>query len=806
MSGLLRDLRVGARTLAKTPVFSAVAVATLALGIGAATAVFAVVHAVLLRPMPYPEPDRLAMLWEEDAGGITNVGFQTVSDWRERARSFEGIGAVSLWTPTLVADDGAEMLHGESVSSDFFRVMGVHPLLGAGLTPDQDRPQHNRAVVLSHGLWQRRFGSDTGIVGRTIRLGDTPYLVMGVMPPGFESSLSHPEPQTPQIWRPLGYDASLPQACRDCRHLRAVARLAPGVSVASAQAELAAVQGQVVAANPSLYSGAGVRVNPFEKDLVGPSRPAMQLLLVMVALLLSIAWANLASLFLARGAQRRRELAVQLALGASRWAILRQRLAESLLVAVAGGAFGVLLGRAGAEVLLTMAPAELPRLSAASPAAVVSLAAAGLSLLTALVLGVTEGGRAWRTSALSALETARGASGTPARLRLMGTLILTDVAVSVVLMVGAGLLGTSLFRLLSVDAGFERRGLLTLQVSLSGQRYREDAAAIAFYDSMLDRLRALPGVTSAAVVSQLPLGGNFDAWGIHAEDKRKANPAEDPSADRYAISPEYLTTMRIPVRWGRGFSAADRKDAPPVVLVGETLAARVWPGEDVIGKRIRIGGTEGPWRTVVGVVGDVRHTGLDAPRTAQVYVPIAQSADGGVDVVVRTTTPPAGLAHAARAAIASVDPTQAVSRVATMEEVAAESTGKRRFISFLAAVFAGLALLLAAVGVAGVVSRSVTDRTREIGIRLALGALPSAVRRMVLSRLARLTLAGAVVGLAGAFALAPLMRHVLFGIAPHDMRTLVWTCLFVIAVPMLAGWLPARRASRLDPVQALHEE
>jgi putative ABC transport system permease protein len=532
----------------------------------------------------------------------------------------------------------------------------------------------------------------------------------------------------------------------------------------------------------------------------------MQLLLVMVALLLSIAWANLASLFLARGVQRRRELAVQLALGASRWVILRQRLAESLLVAMGGGAAGVVLGQAGAQMLLSMAPAELPRLSAASPATVVSLAAAGLSLLTALVLGVTVGGRAWRSSALSALETARGASGNPERRRLMSALILTDVAVSAVLMVGAGLLGTSLFRLLSVDAGFDRQGLLTLQVSLSGQRYREDAAAMAFYESMLDRLRALPGVTSAAVVSQLPLGGNFDAWGIHAEDKPRANPAEDPSADRYSISPDYLTAMRIPLRRGRGFEPTDTPATMPVVLVGETLATLVWPGEDAIGKRIRVGGTEGPWRTVVGIVGDVRHTGLDARRTPQVYLPIAQMTDGGVDVVVRTSTPPAGLAQAARAAIAAADPTQAVSRIATMEDVAAVSTGKRRFVSLLSAVFAGLALLLAAVGVAGVVSRSVSDRTREIGIRLVLGALPSAVKRLVLSQVAWLTLAGAALGLAGALALAPLMRHVLFGIAPHDVRTLVWTCLFVIAVPMLAGWLPARRASRLDPVQALHEE
>jgi putative ABC transport system permease protein len=801
------DLRFAIRALRKSPGFTVLAVVTLALGIGAASAAFSVVHAVLVRALPYPESERLVMLWEQDTEGLqSNARFLTISDCRERAASFEGVAAVSVWTPTLVSDDGAERLHGESVSADFLRVMGVRPFLGRVFEPEEDRPQHNRVVVLGYGLWQRRFGADAGVVGRTIRMGETPYTVVGVMPPGFESSLPHAELARPQVWRPLGYDASLVQACRDCRHLRAVARLAPGATLERARAELATIQRQIVEAHPDAYASAGVKVTRFEESLVGSARPALLVLLALVALLLLIAWVNLASLFLARAAQRQQELAVQLALGASRLAILRQRVAESLLIALAGGALGLALGRFGAGVLLAMAPAQLPRLGSATPGAAVTLAAFGLSVATTLVLAFATAVRAWRVDALDALGGARGASAAPGRRRFMGALIVADVALCLVLLTGAGLLGRSLLRLLSVDAGFDRHGLLTMEVALSGKRYAEPAAAMGFHTAVLERLRALPGVTSAAVVSQLPLGGNFDAYGIHAQDKPSANPADDPSADRYSISPDYLSTLRIPLLRGRSFTASDHAEAEPVVLVNQMLAERVWPGEDPLGKQVRVGGTEGPWRTVVGVVGDVRHTGLDAPRTLQVYLALPQFTDSDVVVAIRATIPPAMLAHSARAAIGAVDPTQAVSRIATIEEVVADSTADRRFTSMLAAAFALLALLLAGVGVAGVVSRSATDRTREIGIRLALGALPSAVRRLVLSRVARLTLAGAALGTFAASALAPLLGHVLFGVTPLDPVTFSCALALVVALPLLAGWWPARRAARLDPLRALHQD
>ncbi|HEY2798030.1 MAG TPA: ABC transporter permease [Thermoanaerobaculia bacterium] len=808
MKFLSQDLRYVLRGLRRSPGFTATAVATLALAIGANTAIFSVVRGVLLRPLPFAQPDRLVVVQERDQDGeATNTGYATYRDWRGRSRSFDEIAVAAYWMPKLSASPGAaaERIEGLRVSQAFFRLLGVRPALGRDFLPAEDVPGANRVVLLSDGLWRRRFAADPRIAGKTVRLGDNAYLVAGVLPRDFESVFAADPTKPTEIFGALGYDAGLPQACRTCRHLRTIARLGPGVTREQAEAELTAISSTLLREYPTEYSATGVFVKPFAAALTARARPLLWTLFAAVGLVLLIGCANVASLLLARAGRRRKEVALRTALGASRARITALFLVEALVLALLGGALGLLTAAWTLQTLVGLAPANLPRLGAVRLEGAVLLFTLGVSVLTGLLFGILPAMRMSRLHVEPVLRESSGASAGRSARRFGGSLVVFDVALALILLSGALLLLKSTSRLLRVDPGFRSAGLLTMEVDVTGARYAEDPAVTAFWDQVLERVAALPGVQSAGLVSQLPLGGNFDGYGVHAQDKPSTNPDADPSADRYGVSADYLRTMGIPVLRGRGFSPADRADSPPVVLINGALGRRVWPGEDPIGKRVRIGGNDGPWRTVVGVVGSVRHTALDAPETPQIYLPRSQFVDNFMVLVVRAANPDR-LAGPIRAAITRIDADQPITRVATMERVLSGSAAPHRFSAGLLGAFALLASLLASVGIFGVLSGFVGQRTREIGIRVALGASRQSIVGLVSARTLRLTLAGVAVGLAGSLLLSKGIAGQLFRVDPHDPIVLIAASVLIVAVALLSALAPVRRALRVDPITTLRAE
>ena len=803
------DLQYALRLLRKNPGFTAAAVLTLALGIGANLAMFSVVRGLLLRPLGFPHPERLMTLWEKDQNGAQNtVGWLTAFDWRRMNKSFEDIAVAAYWSPTLTGDAESIPVEGLRVSRGFFATLGVTPVFGRDFTAEEDRPKQNRVAILSYGLFERRFGGDRAIVGKPIFFGDTPYIVVGVLPKNFESVFSTNFREPAEIWAPLGYDASLEQACRTCRHLRAFGRLKPGVTVRQAQAELDSLSADLFRAYPKEYSSPGTIVKPLAEQLYGNVRPALLTFLGAVTLVLLMACANVTSLLLSRSVERRKEVAVRAALGAGRGRLARMLLTESVLLGLLGGALGLVVASVVEKSLVAAAPASLPRLSQVGIDGVVLAVGFFVSVATGLLLGAAPAVKLSRLSAGDGLREGRGASaGREGRLFLAG-LVVADVALAIVLLLGAGLLTRSVSRLFQVDPGFDPRGVLKLEIQLAGSRYRDDANVHTFYREVLERVRALPGVSAAGLASQVPLGGDMDGWSAHLEDKPNANPELDPMALRYAVTVGYLEALKIPLRRGRAIADTDRADSLPVVLLNETFARKFWPGENPIGKRLRFGGNEGPWRTVVGIVGDVHHGGLDVSDSAEFYVPEAQwlFADTGLVLVLRAAGNPEALASAARRAILSVDPRQVVGHVATMESLVSKSAAPRRFALIVFAAFAAMAVLLAAVGVYGIVARSVAQRRREFGIRLALGATALNILRLVTAGSLRSVLGGVLLGLGAALALSRLLSSLLFEVSPHDPATAASIALLMTGVALAASLLPARGAARIDPMSALREE
>ncbi|MBZ5596884.1 MAG: ABC transporter permease [Acidobacteriia bacterium] len=806
METLLQDARYAFRMLRKSPGLTVVAVVTLALGIGANTAIFSVVNAVLLRPLRFAEPGRLITIWENDkVDGISNLGYPTFLDFQRLNHSFDKVAVSSSWLPILSGDAEAERLQGRRVSRDFFSVLRVKPLYGRDFTPEEDRRDVNRSVILSYGLWQRRFGGDRSVVGKTIQLSGRPYLVVGVLPANFEQVFdSFGEP--PSIWAPLGYDLSLPYACRDCRHLQAIGRLKTGVSLNQASADLGAISRDLYRQYPTEYSQAGVILIPLQEKVVSAARTPLYALLGAVLLVLLIACANVAGLLLSRTTERSREIAVRTALGASRWRLTRQLLTEGILLCLLGGALGLCLGYWGVSGFPALADSKIPLMERVSLDWRVLAFTLGLSLLSGLFFGLAP---AWHFGAAEPGETlkdrGRSSAGTK-RQRLRSALVVANVAIALVLLLGAGLLLRSLGRLLNVDAGFDASNVLTANLDVGGPNYRKDPQIVAFYQQVLERIRALPGVESVGMTSQLPLGGNVDGYGVHVEGKLSPNPQNDPSADRYSVSPDYLHTMRIPVISGRAFTDADRADTQSVVLVNQTLARRMWPGEDPLGKRVKVGGLDGPWRIVVGVVGDVLHGGLDASHTNQIYLPESQFTDGTVVLVIRTAASSVNSEAAVRRAVAEVDRNQPTSKFATMDQVVLRSLAQRSFTLGLLGGFAGLALLLAAVGIYGVISYLVSLRRHEIGIRMALGASPANVQQMVLRHGLRLGAIGIGLGLATGLGAGRALSSLLFQVSPTDPLAMAGGALLLLAMALLASYIPARRAAQLDPMAALRHE
>ncbi|HYL65398.1 MAG TPA: ABC transporter permease [Candidatus Methylomirabilis sp.] len=806
LEDLLQDLRFGLRMFRNSPVFALAAILTLALGIGANTAIFSVVNGVLLRPLPFPKQERLMMLWEKDSDGLrSNTSWATFMDWSKLNHSFTEIAAISFWSPTFIGQNDAETLNGFRVSSTFFDLMGVKFAYGRNFLPSEDVRGNQMVVILSYGFWQRRFGGDPQIVGKTIRLGSVDNTVVGILPADFPSVLSFDPRKPADIYTPLAYNASLPYACRDCHHLRAIARLRDGVSMSQAAAEMNQISANLYRQYPSDYSAPGVILTPLKDYLVGDVQTTLWVLLGSVAFVLLIACVNVANLLLAWAARRNREVALRAALGARRIRMIRQFLTESLLLSLIGGVVALFLASGGIALLQQLRVGNLPRLQNIRTDGWTFFFTFAISVLTGIAFGLAPAFRSAKVDLIEALkETGKSTAGRE-RHRLRYLLVVSDVALALLLLTGAGLMMKSFVRILEVKPGLDPSNTLTLTVSLWGPK-SQDAPAAAFFQQVLQRVQALPGVESAGIVSQLPLGGNLDMYGIHVEGKTHPNPEDDPSADRYSISPGYLQAMRIPLLRGRGFDDHDIATSNKVVLVNESMVRQFWPNEDPIGKRLRMGDTTGPWKTVVGVVGDVLHRGLDAPHTIQIYLPYTQFTDSLAILVVRASHDPASLAPAVRSTIAALDPQVPISDVATMQEVVSASVANQRFGVLLFAIFAAIALFLAALGIYGVISYGVIQRTHEIGIRVALGARRAEVLRLIVGEAMRPAMLGAVLGLGAAFGLTRLLGRLLYSVKPSDPPTYALVVLILIAVALFASYIPARRATRVDPMVALRYE
>ena len=807
MKELSQDIRYGFSMLRTRPGFTVVAVLALALGIGANTAIFSLINSVLLRPLPYPEPERLVMLEENDKNGKTSTtSYATSKDWRERSQSFESVSVVRDWSITLTGEGEPEMLQGMRVSANYFSTLAIKPALGREFLPQEDSPATRRVVILSDGLWRRRFGSDAGIVGKPIALGGQSFTVAGVMPKGFEDLLSERLFHKADLWAPLGYDETLPWACRTCRHIFAVARLKRDLSFEQAGVEMNTISQNLVIEHPKDYAVAGVTIIPLLDKFVGAVRPALYILLGAVGLVLLIGCANVANLLLARATQRRKEIAIRSALGARRGRIIRQLLTESVMLSMFGAAGGLMLVWWGIGLLAAFSPPTILRLNDVNVDARVLGFTIALSLLTGIIFGLAPALQASKLDLNAALKEGGRGSGSGAGHRLRNLLAVSEIALALVLLVGAGLLVRSFLRVLDVTPGFEPSNLVTMNVSANGTRYAEDAQVRAFYDEVVSRVAALPGVQAAAVVSNLPLGGNKDMYGFHVEEKPLANPEEAPSVERYVVSPEYLRAMRIPLLAGREFDDRDGPKAPFVALISESTARSIWPNENPIGKRVRMGGTDGPPRTIVGITGNVSHYGLDTPPDLQAYVPEAQWTSSDMQLVVRSPVEPRALLEAVRKEIWAVDKDLPIYRVATMAQLVSGSVAQRRFIVVLLSLMALLAATLAALGIYSVMSYSVTQRTQELGIRMALGAQSSDVLKLVVGQGLLLTLGGIAVGLTASLALTRVMSSLLFGIGATDTVTFALISVVVAGVALGACFVPARRATKVDPMVALRYE
>jgi putative ABC transport system permease protein len=805
MSSFLSDLRLAARLLARAPTFTAAAVLTLGIAIGATAAIFSVANPVLIRPLPYRNADRVMVVWERDRDGSrSTVGFTTIRDYAARTTTFESSAALGDWQPTLSEGTEPERLQGLRVSSTYFRTLGVQPALGRDFRADEDVSGAQRVVIISNALWQRRFGGDRSIIGKPISIGGNLMPVVGVMPEGFDDVTA----PGAQIWRILGYAVTDPYACRTCRHLRMIARLKPGVTVERAQSELTRVHKAIVAEHPEDYGSPDALVAPLQREVTLQYRPALLALGAAVALMLIIAIANMTNLQLARLVRREEEFAIRTALGASAPRLARQLLTEAMLIGVLGGVAGLAVAWAAIPALVRQLPPQLPRLGSIH----LDLAALGVIGAIVVVLTVVVGlapRRGRRVSNIAdGLRAGRRLTGTPHSAVRAG-LVVAELAFALMLLVGAGLLARSVIRLLDVDKGFDATNLLTLEFNAVGPRYATDAAVFAYHDKVRDAVRSLPGVLSVGVVSQLPLGGNLDMYGVEAQDKPESDPAKVPSGDRYVVSADYLSTMRIRILEGRAFTAAEERDTVNnVALVSQALATKLWPGESAIGKRIRMGGPERSFRTIIGVTGNVHHAGLDATQLKQFYVPERQwfFSDGQEMLVVRTQGTPTALAAAVRRAIQQIDPAQPIVKIAAMEDVVAASTAQRRLALTLFTCFALAALLLAVAGIYGVLAGNVAERTREIGLRAALGATPGNILRLVVGQGARMAVIGLGVGLFGAFALTRSLRALLFGVGPNDPTTIVVATAVLLAAALAACLVPALRALRVDPSQAFRSD
>lgn len=800
-----RDVRLGVRTLVHSPIFTAVTVLSLALGIGANTAIFSVVNGLLLRPLSYPESERLVDVWhtppQQSFPGLDKFSVSPANylDWKAQSNSFEQIAVYGYAGLSLSTSNDPLPLIGATVSSDFFSVMRSNAMQGRTFTPDEERAGSDQVVVISHGLWQRAFGANPNIVGQTITLNSRSFTVVGIMPAGFEF------PREAELWVPLAWDDKERQV-RSIHDYLVIARLKQNVSVQQAQAEMSTISSRLEQQYPEENKGWGAVVIPLREDLVGDMRTPLLVLFCAVSFVLLIACANVANLMLARGANRQKEIAVRIALGAGRARLIRQLLTESVLLAVAGGLLGLLLAIWGSKMLVRLG--SLPNAGDIG----IDPWALGFTLLVSLaagiVIGILPALQFTRTSVGETLKQGSGRTGgSPMKQHTRKALVISEVALSLVLLIGAGLMIRSFWKLQQVDPGFDIRNAITMSVVLTPTRYSEPHQLLAFFDRVTEQIRAVPGVVSVGVTTTVPLAGGGSTQPFSIEGRPTGAIAEQPMAQTRYISPDYFRAIGIPLRQGRFFSDQDRDNSVPVVIISEAMARRFWPGENPIGKRLTPSfHLEQGVREIVGVVGDVKARGLDSDSSTMMYLPFKQAPRPFMSFVVRTASNPESLIQPVSTAIYSIDNEQALTDVQTMEQVLTQSLSGQRFNMTLLLAFAGVALLLAAVGVYGVMNYTVTLRRRELGIRMALGAAKMDVLRLVLGQGLTLTLIGVGAGLISAYALTRLMASLLYGVTATDYLTFGSVSAVLIVVGVAASYVPARRATRVNPTIALRAE
>jgi putative ABC transport system permease protein len=810
MEAILQDLRHAGRMLFNKPGFAALAVIALALGIGANSAIFSVVNAVLLRSLPYDAPERLAMVWgttpQADRASVSPADFL---DYRERNEVFEQVAAFTAGGFTLTGAGDPEQIRGARVSADFFSVLGARPAAGRAFRAEDDEPGAGRVVVFSQKLWQRRFNSDEGIIGKSVNLNGQSFTVVGIMPAEFQFTVPGIFRSPAELWTPSALVKD--NTTRGNRYLRVIGRLKPGVSLERAQADLAAIAGQLQQEYPGTNKGMGVRLVGLHEQIVGNVRPALLILLGTVAFVLLIACANVANLLLARAASRHKEIAIRMALGATRARLARQLITESMLLALIGGAFGILLALWGTDVLVSLSPANLPRVKEVGVDRYVLAFTLLISVLTGVLFGLAPALQASKPDLNEALkEGSRGSSENLGRGSLRRLLVIFEMAAALVLLIGAGLMVKSFLRLSEVNAGFDPRNVLTVTLSLPRAKYKEPRAQAAFFREAFERIEGLPGVESVGAINDLPLGGDRDSAAFAIEGRPAPPPGERPSTEWRLVNPDYFKAMSIPLLRGRAFTEDDAIDSPPVVVINDSFARRFFPNEDPVGRRIildlTISNATPVAREVVGVAGDVRDLGLDAEPKPEVYAPYLQETVPYMALMVKAKADPAALGAAVRGEVSAIDKDQPISGIQGMEQVIKDSVGGRRFNMTLFAIFAAVALLLAAVGIYGVMAYSVTRRTHEIGIRMALGASSRDVLRLVLGQGMALALIGMVVGLAVSAALTRVMSSLLYEVSATDPLTFAAIPLLLAGVALLACYIPARRAMKVDPMVALRYE
>ena len=808
METLLKDIRYGVRGLLKRPGFTVVAVLTLALGIGANTAIFSVVNAVLLRPLQFRDPDRLVMIWEDAAF----LGFPKNTpapanyvDWKTQSKSFEDVAATAEWTFNLTGDGTPERVAAYGVTANFFPIFGVSPALGRGFTPDDDRPGAHKVAVISHELWQTRYGSDPQIVNRDIQLDGQKYTVVGVAPAGFQFFESDV-----RLWVPLALDAEQ-LASRGNHYLKVIARMKPGVTLNQAQADISAVMARIAKDHPDeTFNGkVGAFVMPLREQLTGDVRSSLFVLLVAVAFVLLIACANVAGLLLARAVGRRREIALRVALGASRMRVVRQLLTESLLLSAAAGILGTVFAYFSFAFLQKLIPEQMALLTSLSLDTRILAFTLVLSIITGIIFGLVPALQSAKVDLNNALKQSTRVTSTG---RLRSALIVLEVVLSIVLLVGAGLLIQTLFRLFNQYDVLKPEQVLTMRTVLPKEKYKPLPQRIGFYQQVLDRVEHLPGVISAGYSTSLPLVWKGGTSGFYPEGIKDPIPGMAYDANHREVTANYLQTMNIALRQGRYFTDHDDENSMRVAIINETMAREYWPGQNALGRRFKLGdpADDVPWIQIVGIVADVRQMGLDEPVKAEMYFPYQQVPEYDFymprDLAIRTSGDTSALVGSVRSIVHEVDPDQPVSNVATMSDVLGVEAAPRRTGMIMLVAFAALALLLASLGIYGVLAYFVTQHTNEIGVRMAVGASPLNILGLVVRKGMGLTLVGVAIGLLASFALTRLMSSLLFGVKASDPVTFISVPLVLVVVALVACLIPARRAMKVDPMIALRYE